>query len=338
MELIPNQSLKHHNTFGFDVKAKLYAAINTVEDLKEILKTSYADELFILGGGSNVLLSKDLDCTVLHINLKGITILNESASHVIIQAKAGENWHQFVRHCVENGYGGLENLSLIPGNVGTAPVQNIGAYGIELQDSFVECEAIHRQTLEVRTFKKEECHFGYRNSIFKNEAKDLYIITGVTFRLTKNNHQLHTSYGSIQEELQAMQIAHPSIKTISDAVIRIRQRKLPDPNQLGNSGSFFKNPIITEAEFKTLQVAHPEVKYYEVPGNQYKIPAGWLIDQVGFKGYREGDAGVHKNQALVLVNYGKATGEDILNLARKIQAKVKENYQINLETEVNIIA
>lgn len=336
MELIQNHSLKPYNTFGFEVKAKNYFLINTESELKEILEKSYADELFVLGGGSNILLRHNLNRTVLHINIKGISVVNESDQYVIVKAKAGENWHQFVRYCVEHNYGGIENLSLIPGNVGTAPIQNIGAYGVELKDTFVECEAIHRQTLETKIFRNQDCKFGYRNSIFKNRLKDQYIITSVTFRLSKSAHQIHTSYGSITEELKKMNIDHPSIKDVSDAVIRIRQSKLPDPREIGNSGSFFKNPIVSKEKFEEVRKNHPEVRYYQV-GNQYKIPAGWLIDQAGFKGYREGDAGVHKNQALVMVNYGKATGQDILKLAHKIQDEIKKNYNLDLEMEVNLI-
>ncbi len=337
MELKLNQSLKAYNTFGFDVRAKQYFLINTKEELVKVLKKCYADELFILGGGSNILLAQNIAKTVLHINLKGIRVRNENKNSVLVEAKAGENWHQFVRYCIEHNYGGLENLSFIPGNVGTTPIQNIGAYGIEMQDTFVECEAINRQTLECRTFTKEECHFGYRDSVFKNRYKNQYVITSVTFKLSKKNHQLHTDYGSIQEELTAMKIEYPTIADVSDAVIHIRQKKLPDPRKLGNSGSFFKNPIIDKEKFETVQKQHPSIRFYKVNENQYKIPAGWLIDQAGLKGYREGDAGVHEHQALVLVNYGKATGQDILHLAHKIQKKIKEIYNLSLEMEVNVI-
>lgn len=333
----PNQSLKNYNTFGFDVRAKQFIAIEDEKYLKKILEKFYSDELFVLGGGSNILLTRDLDLTVLHIRLKGISIVNENKSHVILRAKAGENWHEFVRYCVDHNYGGIENLSLIPGNVGTAPIQNIGAYGVELQDTFVECEAINRQTLETRVFKKQDCHFGYRNSIFKNELKNQYIITNVTFRLTKDFHQIHTGYGSIKKELKKMQIEHPTISDVSDAVINIRRSKLPDPKNIGNSGSFFKNPVIPKQEFEELKEKFPDVRYFEVGTSQFKIPAGWLIDQAGFKGFRQGDAGVHENQALVLVNYGNATGLEVLKLARKIQETIKETYGIALEMEVNAI-
>jgi|SRR5690625_326572 len=337
MELTQNHSLKNLNTFGIDVKAKQLYTVSTQNDLKKILKKLYADEIFVLGGGSNILLIDDLDSTVLHIDLKGISVINESQDKVIIKAMAGENWHQFVQHCIDKDYGGLENLSLIPGNVGTAPMQNIGAYGVELQDYFVECKAINRQTLEIKTFSKEECKFGYRDSVFKNEFKDQFIIISVTFQLSKKLHQLHTSYGSIKQELAAMEIENPTIKDISQAVINIRTEKLPNPNEIGNSGSFFKNPIISKTEFEKLIKKFPEAKYYKISADQYKIPAGWLIDHAGFKGYRVGDAGVHKRQALVLVNYGNATGKQILNLAKKIKSTIKEIYGIDLEMEINVV-
>ncbi|HLS31234.1 MAG TPA: UDP-N-acetylmuramate dehydrogenase [Flavobacteriaceae bacterium] len=329
--------MKNLNTFGIDVKAKQLYTVSTQNDLKKILKKLYADEIFVLGGGSNILLIDDLDSTVLHIDLKGISVINESQDKVIIKAMAGENWHQFVQHCIDKDYGGLENLSLIPGNVGTAPMQNIGAYGVELQDYFVECKAINRQTLEIKTFSKEECKFGYRDSVFKNEFKDQFIIISVTFQLSKKLHQLHTSYGSIKQELAAMEIENPTIKDISQAVINIRTEKLPNPNEIGNSGSFFKNPIISKTEFEKLIKKFPEAKYYKISADQYKIPAGWLIDHAGFKGYRVGDAGVHKRQALVLVNYGNATGKQILNLAKKIKSTIKEIYGIDLEMEINVV-
>lgn len=334
---ILNKSLKNQNTFGFDVKAKQYFEIQEEKELRQILEKCYSDELFVLGGGSNILLTKDLNLTVLHINLKGIEVINKSQSHVLVRAKAGENWHAFVRYCIDQDFGGLENLSLIPGNVGTAPIQNIGAYGVELKDTFVECQAIHRQTLETRIFTNVDCKFGYRNSVFKNEFKDQYVITSVVFRLTNGFHQLHTSYGSIKEELKIMKIKYPDIRDISDAVIRIRESKLPDPKKLGNSGSFFKNPIIPKEQFLDLQKEFPEIRSYPVTDKLIKVPAGWLIDHAGMKGYRDGDAGVHKRQALVLVNYGTATGKDILALARKIQAKIKKKYGISLEMEVNLI-
>ena len=332
-----NFSLKNYNTFGIDAKAKTFVEVSNEEELQEVLKQVYASELFILGGGSNCLFTKDFDATVLHVNLKGKQVVNETEEEVFLKVNAGENWHEFVLFCIENNYGGVENLSLIPGNVGTSPIQNIGAYGVELKDVFAECEAIHVQTLEKRTFTKEDCQFGYRNSIFKNEVKGQYIITSVTFQLTKKDHQLKTGYGAILNELKAKGITKPTIKDISDVVIAIREQKLPNPKEIGNSGSFFKNPIISASAFSALKEKFPEVPSYQISNEEVKVPAGWLIDQAGFKGYRDGDAGVHKNQALVLVNYGDASGEEILALAKHIQQTIQEKFGIELEMEVNII-
>lgn len=336
MKTASNKSLKEYNTFGVDVTAKTFISVETVEDLKTVLKKTYASELFILGGGSNMLLTKNIDATVLHLDIKGKKILEETEDYAIVQAKAGENWHEFVLWTIEQGLGGLENLSLIPGNVGTSPIQNIGAYGKELKDTFHECEAVNIQTLETKIFKFENCAFGYRDSVFKNELKDQYIITSVSFSLSKNNHQINTSYGTINEALEKAGIQKPTIKDVSNAVISIRQEKLPNPKELGNSGSFFKNPIISKEQFSEIQKKFPNIPSYEVSETEVKVPAGWLIDQAGLKGYRKGDAGVHKNQALVLVNYGNATGKEILSLAHEIIAKVKERYGITLEPEVNV--
>lgn len=336
MQVAENFSLKAYNTFGVDVKARKFISVHSAKELREVLRQTYASEIFVLGGGSNMLLTRDLDKTVIHIGIKGIELISENRDEVILKVGAGENWHQFVLYCIEKDYGGLENLSLIPGNVGTAPVQNIGAYGVELKDTFESCKATRIQTLESKTFTKEQCEFGYRNSVFKNKLKDEYIITSVNFRLKKKHHQLSTSYGAIQAELDRNEIKLPGIKDISDAVISIRQQKLPDPRELGNSGSFFKNPVIEESEFKNLQKQFPEIPFYAMQANKIKIPAGWLIDQADLKGYRKGDAGVHKNQALVLVNYGNASGKEILALSKEIQEKVFEKYKIRLEPEVNI--
>ena len=239
--------------------------------------------------------------------------------------------------CIDNDFGGVENLSLIPGNVGTAPIQNIGAYGVELKDVFFECEGINLTNFTTNTFQKDDCNFGYRNSIFKQAAKGKYIITNVTFRLTRSNHKLNTSYGAILHELEENNINNPTIKDVSDAVIKIRQSKLPDPKEIGNSGSFFKNPVISNEHFKKLQDNFPEIPSYKVSENEIKIPAGWLIEKAGFKGKRFGDYGVHKNQALVLVNYGSANGSDILKLSKLIQHTIKRVFNISLEAEVNII-
>lgn len=337
MRILRNFSLKNYNTFGIDVRAKRFISIENIEDLRNILRKTYAAELFILGGGSNMLLTGDIQKTVIHIGIKGKEVISEDDNEVIVRAAAGENWHEFVLWTLKLNFGGLENLSLIPGNVGTAPIQNIGAYGVELKDNFVSCHAMNIQTLEEREFSLKDCEFDYRNSIFKNQLKNQYIITAVDFRLTKKNHQLKTDYGAINDELDKQGIADPGINDISKAVIAIRQSKLPDPKKIGNSGSFFKNPIVAKDLFEKLKSEFPELPSYNVSDENVKIPAGWLIDKTGLKGYREGDAGVHKNQALVLVNYGKASGEEILGLARKVQNMVYQKFGIELEPEVNII-
>ncbi|MCQ0111191.1 UDP-N-acetylmuramate dehydrogenase [Zhouia amylolytica] len=337
MEILKNISLKPYNTFGIDVNAKHFVSVSSEEELITVLKNNNYPKKFILGGGSNMLLTKDIDALVIQVNLKGISILENKNGHALIKANAGENWHQFVLWTLENDFGGIENLSLIPGNVGSAPIQNIGAYGVELKDVFHSCRAIHIDTQEIKTFSLEDCRFGYRNSIFKTSHKGQYIITSLSLKLTTSAHQLHTEYGAIQNTLNEKGISKPSIQDISKAVISIRQSKLPDPDKIGNSGSFFKNPVITDVEFNNFISKHPEAPHYKVSENQVKIPAGWLIEQAGFKGKRYGDAGVHKNQALVLVNHGNATGKEILNLANTIISTVKERFGITLEQEVNII-
>ncbi len=337
MHIQKNFSLKKYNSFGIDVKARQFISVKSREELKNVLRRSYAEDLFILGGGSNMLLTSDISKTVIHIGLKGKKIISETDNEVYIEAAAGENWHDFVLWTMAQGYGGLENLSLIPGNVGTAPIQNIGAYGVELKDTFESCHAMNIQSLEERVFSLSDCEFDYRNSVFKNELKDQYIILSVIFRLTKRNHLLNMDYGAIKTELEKENIKDPGIKDISDAVIRIRQSKLPDPKVLGNSGSFFKNPIISKKKFLELQKEYPEIPSYHISEEEVKVPAGWLIDKAGLKGFREGDAGVHKDQALVLVNYGNASGREILDLASKIQNIIQEKFDIDLEPEVNII-
>lgn len=336
MNVSLNSSLKDYNTFGIDVKARQFISVTSLEELKQVLKNNYSKDLFVLGGGSNMLLTKDIASTVLHIGLKGKELVSQSDDRVLVRISAGENWQQTVQWTLDHNWGGLENLSLIPGNTGTAPIQNIGAYGVELKDSFVSCDVIDVQTMETRTFTKAECDFDYRSSIFKTSVKGKYIITSVVFQLTRKNHTLNTKYGAIKEALEEMQIDNPGIKDVSAAVIKIRQQKLPDPKELGNSGSFFKNPVIPMAKLKELQKKYPDIPSYTVSEEEVKVPAGWLIDQAGFKGYREGDAGVHKKQALVLVNYGHASGNEILDLARKIQKRIKQEYGIDLQPEVNI--
>ncbi len=330
-------SLKEYNTFGIPAKAEAFVAVSSAEELKQALSHPNYKNPFILGGGSNMLLKSDVPGLVIHIALKGIQIVEETHKHVFIKVAAGENWHHLVMHCVKNGFGGIENLALIPGNTGTAPVQNIGAYGVELKDVFYTCTAIDRNSLEERNFSLADCKFAYRDSAFKNEWKDRYVITSVTFKLTKTDHKLNTGYGAIQETLRAEGINNPAIENIANAVIAIRSSKLPDPKELGNSGSFFKNPVIPRSQFKELLKQFPHIPSYPVTEETVKIPAGWLIEQAGFKGKRFGDAGVHKNQALVLVNYGTATGSEIWDLAVNIKTQVQEQFSITIEPEVNII-
>ena len=338
MHIKKDFSLKNFNTFGIDAKARFFVEVTSVQELKDALQLNDYPEKFILGGGSNMLLVNDINALVIHVNIKGKKIISENENHVKIKIMAGENWHQLVLWTLEQGFGGLENMSLIPGNTGTAPVQNIGAYGVELKDVFVCCEAINRKNQEVREFSKEDCKFGYRESFFKSEeGKDTFVITSVTFELSKKNHQLHTSYGAIENELLHLNITNPSIKDISNAVISIRNNKLPNPKEIGNSGSFFKNPIITKSEFENFIKKNPTAPFYKVSEATYKIPAGWLIEQCGFKGKRYGDAGVHTKQALVLVNYDTATGKEILAVAHKIIKEVNSKFGIYIQPEVNII-
>ena len=337
MPIKHNISLKAYNTFGIDVMAKHFVSVSTIDDLKAILALKEYPNRLILGGGSNMLLTKNQDKLIIHINLKGITIVSQDDDCVIVKANAGENWHEFVLWCMEHDYGGIENLSLIPGNVGTAPIQNIGAYGVELKDVFVSCDAISLDSLETCTFSKTDCQFGYRDSIFKQHDKNKYVITSVTFKLTKHNHVLHVNYGTISSELESLNIKHPTIQDVSKAVISIRESKLPNPKVIGNSGSFFKNPIISRTQFDALLLNFPDAPSYPVSKDSVKVPAGWLIEKAGFKGKRFGDYGVHKNQALVLVNYGHATGSDILNLAKLIQDTILRIFNISIEAEVNIL-
>lgn len=337
MKVLADFSLKNYNTFGIEAKAKQFIAVHSIDDLKNVLQQHSNDSKLILGGGSNMLLTKDVDALVIHIDLKGKKIIKEDDDFVWVASQAGENWHEFVLWTIGQNFGGLENMSLIPGNVGTTPVQNIGAYGTEMKDTFVSCEAIDISNSEIKTFNKEECSFGYRESIFKNDAKDQYIITSVVFKLTKHHHNINTSYGDILAELAKNQISSPTLKDVSDAVIAIRQTKLPDPKELGNSGSFFKNPILLKTAFDKIHARFPEMKFYEVSATEVKVPAGWLIEQAGFKGKRFGDAGIHKNQALVLVNYGNATGQEILAVSKNIQETIYKTFGIHIEAEVNVI-
>ncbi|MDC6366023.1 MULTISPECIES: UDP-N-acetylmuramate dehydrogenase [Flavobacteriaceae] len=337
MNIQENISLKNYNTFGIDVNARFFVEITGLVQLQKVLELKAYPNRFIISGGSNMLLTKDIDALVMHINLKGISIIEETEDSIEVKVMAGENWHNLVLWTLERGYGGLENLSLIPGNTGTAPIQNIGAYGVELKDVFVSCAVMEMETGELVTFDNAACEFGYRDSIFKNRAKNRYIITSVNLKLTKKNHELRTTYGAIEAKLKEMDVVYPTIQDISNAVIAIRQSKLPDPNVLGNSGSFFKNPTISKKTFDKFIKAHPQAPFYEMEKNAYKIPAGWLIEQCGFKGKRFGDAGVHEKQALVLVNYGEATGDEIEKLSKEIQKAVVQKFGITIQPEVNII-
>lgn len=329
-------SLKAYNTFGIDVKAKEFISVYSLSELQSVLEKYQHEEIFVLGGGSNMLLTQDIQKPVVHINLKGIQIIKQDENHVWVEAQAGENWHQFVLWTLENDFGGIENLSLIPGNIGSAPIQNIGAYGVELKDVFDSCKAINIKTQEIKTFTKQECNFGYRESIFKSAKKGKYIILSVTLKLTKKNHRISTSYGVITNELEKMGITNPTIQDVSKAVISIRQSKLPDPKEIGNSGSFFKNPVVSRNVFEKVQIKFPEMPFYKVSEDEIKIPAGWLIETAGFKGKRFGDTGVHEKQALVLVNYGNATGKEIYNLAKTIQKTIFNKFGIEIEMEVNV--
>ena len=331
-----NVSLRTYNTFGIEAEAELFAEVVSVEQLREIL--SAHKDVFLLSGGSNILLTANVSIPVLHLNLKGREILGPSGEdHVLVRAQAGENWHDFVMWCLDQDLGGLENLSLIPGNAGTSPMQNIGAYGVEIKDVFHELEAMEIETGKIRRFSPKDCQFGYRESVFKNELRGKYVILSVTYCLTRKNHKLETGYGAIRSELAKRGIERPGIRDISEVVVAIRQSKLPDPAELGNSGSFFKNPVIPRSSLSELQKKNPDIPFYDIDETSVKVPAGWLVEQTGLKGKRFGDAGVHAKQALVLVNYGSAKGKDILDLAERIQEMVLLQFGISLEMEVNVI-
>lgn len=337
MQIEKNKSLKEFNTFGIDCKANYFVSVSSIEELKELLQHEGHQKKFILGGGSNILFTRDLDELVIHIDLKGISVMNEDDDHITLEIMAGENWHELVEYCIYHNYGGIENLSLIPGNVGTAPIQNIGAYGVELKDVFLSCKTLSLESLNVKEFQKDECQFDYRNSIFKSDEKGKYIITSVVLKLTKRNHEICSDYGAIQKMLKNKNITNPTIRDISETVIEIRRSKLPDPKILGNGGSFFKNPIVDKSIFIDLYKKYSDLPYYQISDNSYKIPAGWLIETAGLKGKRVGDVGVHKEQALVLVNFGNAEGYDIKELALNIQNEIKQKFGILLKPEVNII-
>lgn len=330
-----NQSLKNLNTFGIDQKAERLIWAHSADEILHYIKHHGAPSL-VLGGGSNMLLTKDVEGDVLKVDIHGRKVVYEDDDIVHIRLGAGENWHEVVMWTLNQGLGGLENLSLIPGNCGTAPVQNIGAYGVELRDVFVSCEGVRIDTKEFFTIGPDEAKFDYRDSIFKGEWKGNAIISRVTLKLTKRNHKLNIGYGSIKEELEKAEISEPTPKQISDAVIAIRKSKLPDPKELGNSGSFFKNPVVSNEVAEKLKERYADMPTYAVEGG-VKIAAGWLIDQCGWKGFKDGNVGVHNKQALVLVNYGEAKGAEVYELAEKIMNHVFDTFGIQLEAEVNLI-
>lgn len=334
-----NQSLKPYNTFGVEASARYFAEVHTVEALKTLLQNPELKPLpkLFLGGGSNLLLTQDFKGLVVALQMKGITETLVNDDEVLVTAQAGENWHQFVCYNIERNYGGLENLSLIPGNVGTSPIQNIGAYGVEIKDYFESCEVLNLATLEVETWDRTKCRFGYRDSIFKQEAKGLYIILSVTFRLTRQHHRIRTDYGAIQAELHKMGVTEPTISAVSQAVIAIRTSKLPNPKEIGNAGSFFKNPTISTEQYAKLKQEYPEIPGYE--GSQgVKVPAGWLIEKAGWKGKSIGEVATHQHQALVIINAtGKASGQEIFDFSTQIIQTVQRQFGITLEREVNVI-
>lgn len=331
-----NIDLKPFNTFGISSVAKRFASFSSVDELSKLLNERDGEELLILGGGSNILLTDDFDGLVLRNEIKGFSIIEESDTHVIVESGAGEVWHEFVLRCIDKGFGGIENLSLIPGSVGASPMQNIGAYGVEIKDVFDSLKAFHIATGEIHEFNHKDCQFGYRESVFKRALKGQYVICSVRFRLTKQ-HVINSSYGAIESELERMQISDPTIRDISNAVIAIRSSKLPDPKEIGNAGSFFKNPVVSEDVVAKIEEQYDEFPKYPAE-NGIKLAAGWLIEQSGWKGKTFGTFGVHKKQALVLVNYGGSEGKEIYDLSEKIISDVAEKFGVHLEREVNIIS
>ena len=338
MEIQSNYPLKDLNTFGLDVRCAKYCKVHSVEEIKELMLQPgvSGQQKLVLGGGSNMLFSHDFEGLIIHNCIEGIRIDDQGNDQVIVSAGGGVNWHSFVLFCVDNGFGGIENLSLIPGCVGAAPIQNIGAYGVEIKDTFFELTAMNLIDGSLQKFSAAQCHFGYRDSVFKHEGKNKFIITEVTFRLSKNP-VINVSYGAIKSQLETMGIINATIKDVSNAVIAIRQSKLPDPKLIGNAGSFFKNPEIETTQFSELQKKYPEIVGYKTHDQFTKVAAGWLIENSGWKGKRIGNTGMHDKQALVLVNYGKATGNELIEHAKRVQASVKEKFNIELEMEVNII-
>jgi len=342
MDIQENFSLKPFNTFRIDAKAKYFASFKNTEELLELTTHDLRLTTFILGGGSNILFIKDFDGIVLKNEIKGIEVIKEDDEHVYVRVGAGENWHQFVLHCIKNNWAGIENLSLIPGNVGASPMQNIGAYGVEIKEVFEELKAFHLKEKTNYTFALKDCGFGYRDSVFKNKYKGQFVILNVTYRLNKKP-KFNTSYGAIEKELENLGVKKLSIQAISQAVINIRTSKLPDPNQIANAGSFFKNPEVPVIKFEELKSNYDGIIGYPSSEGKIKLAAGWMIENCGpeksesWKGFRRGDAGCHGKQALVLVNYGNAKGEEIYSLSEEILRSVKKKFDVELEREVNIV-
>ena len=334
LDIKSNYSLEKSNTFGLDIASESFFIVKNLKDLKNILSENKTKKITVLGGGSNILFTKFLDGLCLKIGLKGIDIIEENKNNVVINVMAGENWHDFVQWCVNKGLGGVENLSLIPGLVGAAPIQNIGAYGVELKDVFISCNTVNIKDQTEKEFDKKNCLFGYRTSRFKTIDKNIYIITSIKIRLTKEKHKYNISYGSVKQEIGNREI---NLESISKAIIKIRKSKLPDTNILGNCGSFFKNPVINESKYFKLKKKFPSLSAFKVEKNQYKISAAWLIEFLNYKGRSIGNVGVYKNQALVLVNLGGATGKELLSLANKITSEVYYNFKITLQPEVEIL-
>jgi UDP-N-acetylmuramate dehydrogenase len=336
MKFQNNYNMSHLNTFGINSTASNFAAFESVEELTTYLNALPSEPLHILGGGSNILITKPIEGTVLQNKIMGIDIIEENDADIVVRVGAGEEWHDFVMWAVNNNYGGIENLSLIPGSVGASPMQNIGAYGVEIKDVLVNVEAYHIQNQEIHNFSNAACKFGYRESVFKRYLKGGYVIVYVTFRLSKSP-KLNLDYGAIRDVLQERNITQPSIKDVSDAVIHIRQSKLPDPKVIGNAGSFFKNPAVEKEKYATLQLKYPNIPSYPLNETHVKVPAGWLIEQAGWKGKDFGNYGVHDKQALVLVNRGGASGQEIFDLSTKILEDIHEKFGIELEREVNVV-
>lgn len=338
MKIYEDFKLLNYNTFGVESNSKYYIEISSEEALRNVSKLNHfkKNPILILGGGSNILFTKNFDGLVISNKIRGREIIFQNSDYVYLKVGAGENWHDLVMYCVDKGWGGIENLSLIPGNTGTAPMQNIGAYGVEIKETFLELEAFEIKTGKTIKFLKSDCNFGYRESIFKNEKKNQYIILNITLKLNKKP-EINISYGDVIKILEDNNIKNPTIKDVSNAIISIRKLKLPDPNKIGNCGSFFKNPIIEKNQLKIIQKKYPNIVYYKINESKVKIAAGWLIEKAGWKGKTFNNYGVHKNQALVLVNYGNAKGSEIYELSEKIIVDIYQKFQISLEREVNII-